>query len=78
MRNTLIRNDPSNCSIIRKHDPLKFSIIRNDVLTNREWIIKMFVIFKKNMPKGWWFNEIKFKSDNSNDLLKKNIEIFLK
>ena len=27
------------------------------------------------MPKGWWFNQIKFKSDNSDVLINKNIEI---
>ena len=66
MRNTLIRNDPSNCSIIRKHDPLKFSIIRNDVLTNREWIIKMFVIFKKKYVIIMIHNAIHFLVVNKN------------
>ena len=41
IRNTLIRNNLSN-----------FSIIRHDVLTNREWIIKMFVIFFKRCQKA--------------------------
>ena len=62
----------------KKPWPIEFSIIRNDVLTTREWIIEMFVIFKIKMPKGWWFNQIKFKSDNSHVLIEKNIQIFLK